>query len=60
MTAPDWEAIERYLETVTDRLTEAHRTGDSQLAAEAADELRLARRDIREMAAAGIVRPDVP
>jgi hypothetical protein len=56
-TTPDWAAIDGYLETLYDRLTTARQTGNRRLAEEAADELRLMRRDIREMEAAGITRP---
>ena len=57
MTAPNWQAIDFYLEAVAARLREARRDDDTQLAAEASDELRLARQDLREMTAEGITRP---
>lgn len=60
MTATDqpcWPAIDFYLEALDERLREARRTHDYRLEAEAKDEMRLARIELREMEAEGITRP---
>ena len=55
--APNWPAIDFYLAALDDRLEQATRDDDPRLLAEVVDEMRLARRDLREMEAAGITRP---
>ena len=53
MTTYNWTAVDTYLEAVTERLSDP----DPRVRAEARDEMRLARRDLRQMERDGITRP---